>query len=440
MSETHTADLIDVLVLGAGMAGLTAARALAERGLRVTVLEARDRVGGRVYSEQTAHGVIIEHGAEFVHGRPLTLWTLIDECGVTTTERDGSMLREEWGGGLGEDTDEGHAFDALAELEHWAKPDIAFAEWLKHSDVPVDERDAITGYVEGFNAADARRIGVQSLGAQQAAEDASEGDRAWHIQEGYAKLADYLAERLQQLGGKLRLNEHVRSVGWSPNSVQVSTQMGVFHAQKCIVALPLGVLQSDAEPTRVRFSPRPAALNQAGRLAMGHVVRFTLVFRGRWWERSATLSTKALGSMSFLFMPQRMPPVWWTRHPEPEHTATLVGWVGGTRAAALEGKNADKLADDACTALAEVFRVEVGDVRESLLGIYTHDWTADPFSCGAYSYVPVDAIDAPAAMCLPEANTLFFAGEHTDTTGNWGTVHAAIGSGLRVAQQVLGKQ
>ncbi len=421
------------------MAGLTAARALAERGLRVTVLEARDRVGGRVFSEKTIEGVTIEHGAEFVHGKPPELWALLHECGVTVTERDGSMLREDWSGGLGEDEDQGDAFTALSKLEHWDKADISFAEWLEQSDVPEEDRQALIGYVEGFNAADAKRIGVKALGVQQAAEDAIEGDRAWHVHGGYSQLAAYLADRVKELRGEVKLGERVVSVRWAAGSVEVRTNSRTFRAAKCVVTLPLSVLQCTDAEARVSFTPEPEALGHAKRLAMGQVVRFTLVFRERWWERSKAISKKALGDMSFLFTPQRMPPVWWTRHPEPEEAATLVGWVGGTRMSELIGKSAEELGAAACAALAEVFRIDEAVVRNSLFATYTHDWARDPFSHGAYSYVPAGALDAPAAMCVPEADTIFFAGEHTETSGHWGTVHAAIGSGLRVARQILGE-
>jgi monoamine oxidase len=76
-------------------------------------------------------------------------------------------------------------------------------------------------------------------------------------------------------------------------------------------------------------------------------------------------------------------------------------------------------------------------VRDALLATHKHDWELDPFAFGAYSYVPAGALDAPGAMAQPEAGTLFFAGEHTDTTANWGTVHAALGTGLRAARQVV---
>lgn len=438
MSAVEEQVRVDVIVLGAGMAGLMAARALAERGVRVCVLEAKEHVGGRVMSQKVEGGGMVELGAEFVHGRPPELWALIDEVGVRTVERDGSMLREEWEGGLVEDDpQDGAMFEPLERLKEFAGDDKTFAEWLDASDVEEDVRPALTGYVEGFNAADARRVSVRSLGAQQKAEDESEGSSSWHVLGGYARLAEYLAEQVRQLGGEVRLGCEVLSVRWSEHAVRVETTQGAISANQCIVTLPLGVLQRVNREDGVRMEPEPKAIAEARRLEMGHASRFTMVFRERWWEHATVLDAEKLRALSFLFTSARMPPVWWTSHPEPETLPALTGWAGGPRAAGLEGKSAEELGDTACVVLAEVFAVDEAAVRGALVATYAHDWSADPFALGAYSYVPVGAMDAPGAMTLPEADTVFFAGEHTDVTGNWGTVHAAIRSGLRVSAQVM---
>lgn len=433
-SDTEARPSTDVLVLGAGMAGLVAARALAERGRRVLVLEARDRVGGRILSHTTAQDNVVELGAEFVHGRAPELWALIDECGVETVEREGAMLRELSRGELIEDkqSEEGDLFAALEQLAELPGDKLSFVEWLQTSDVPQEERAALCGYVEGFNAADARRISARALGEQQRAEESIEGDRAWHIRGGYAQLTDYLAARVRELGSEIRLGCTVQSLHWRRGEVRVQASGGSFAAAQCIVTLPLGVLQAGFV-----IDPEPAALVAARRLAMGDAARFTMLFRERWWERSSRLTPEALRALSFLFTSSRMPPVWWTTHPEREAAPTLTGWAGGPRAAALAGRGADDLAREACRTLADVFRLPAQDVAEQLLASHHHDWAADLFARGAYSYVPAGALDAPAKMSQPEQGTLFFAGEHTDTTGHWGTVHAALRTGLRAAAQAL---
>lgn len=435
-SEGSSTRTSDVLVLGAGIAGLAAARALAERGIRPLVLEARDRVGGRIYSLQTGQGVI-ELGAEFVHGRDPALWALINETGAETVERDGAVLRETATSELTQDEDvEDSLVDPLGQLAD-LRQDMTFAEWLASSSVPKDHHAALCGYVEGFNAADANRISALSLGMQQKAEEHIQGNRAWHVRGGYSQLAIYLANRVRNLGGEIRLGCVVRSVQWSPAEVTVETSGGVFRASRCVVTLPLGVLQRSGREGGPKFEPEPAAIAHARRMAMGSAERFTMIFREPWWERSKLVKEKALRTMSFLFTFWRSPPVWWTPHPEPQALPTLTGWAGGPRAAKLVGRDTGQLGDEACRTLAEAFGLPRQQVRDALLATHKHDWELDPFSYGAYSYVPAGATDAPAAMAEPECDTLFFAGEHTDITANWGTVHAALGTGLRAAQQVF---
>ena len=139
--------------------------------------------------------------------------------------------------------------------------------------------------------------------------------------------------------------------------------------------------------------------------------------------------------MSFLFSFSEMPPVWWTPHPEASNSIT--GWVGGPRSEALAGMGAEELGLHASSALARIFGLEQDHIHGLLFGCYTHDWHHDAFSGGAYSYVAAGGLDASRRMSEPVAKTLYFAGEHTDITGHWGTVHAAMRSGLRAAAQIL---
>ena len=166
---------------------------------------------------------------------------------------------------------------------------------------------------------------------------------------------------------------------------------------------------------------------------MGQARRFTLLFRERFWEKLPP--QPALKALSFLFSFSEMPPVWWTPHPEKSNSIT--GWVGGPRSTALEELDQNHLAQRACASLAKVFNVDEHEITGLLEGCYSHDWRSDRYTLGAYSYVAADGLDASRKMTQPVADTLFFAGEHTDVTGHWGTVHAAMRSGLRAAEQVL---
>ncbi len=422
----------DVVVIGAGMAGLTAARALGEAGLRVLVVEARDRIGGRILT-QHRDGEAIDLGAEFIHGRPPELWALIDEIGLETYERDGAQVCFEDGALADCDNERNEVFDPLENLKDFTGPDVSFADYLDREQLPAEERGRIIGYVEGFNAADHRQASAAALGAQQKAEDAIGNGHNYGLRGGYDQLPAYLAQQISVHGGRVMTGATVKEIRWQQGHVEIATNSGSFHAPKTIVTLPLGVLQSGA----VTISPSPTpVLETAGLLRMGQVRRFTLLFRESFWEKLPP--QPALSELSFLFAFAEMPPVWWTPHPQASHTMT--GWVGGPRSAALAGMDAEALGQGACATLSRLFGMEESKLRDLLQDCYTQDWQHDPLALGAYSYVATGGLDASRRMTVPIEKTLFFAGEHTDTTGHWGTVHAAMRSGLRAAEQVLDRE
>ena len=412
--------MFDVVIVGAGMAGLAAARALAEAGRSVLVLEASERIGGRILTVRTG-GEVIELGAEFVHGQPAELLALIAEAGLTTYERTGDFLRLEGDGLVEEGGDDRE--DLLEGLKEYAGPDCSFAEYVGGLNVEPWQREAATGYVEGFNAADANEASVLALGRQQVAEDASEGDRVWRVREGSDRVPQYLYERAQAAGATLLLRHAVEALDWVKGLVRVRCRNGYTAvARRVLVTVPLGVLQAG----QVRIAPKPEAAMLAGAgLRMGQAVRFTVVFRERLWPTG----------MSFLLTPELTPPVWWTAYPS--ESLSLTGWIGGPRAAALLGKSEAEMTELALPAIAAALATLQARVEAAFVSLHTYDWRADPNACGAYSWVAVGGLEASAALAEPVEETLFFAGEHTDVTGHWGTVHAAYGSGLRAAAQVL---
>jgi monoamine oxidase len=417
----------EVLVIGAGMAGLTAARTLAEAGIGVTIIEARGRVGGRILTQRIADQAI-ELGAEFIHGRPPELWALIAETGLETYERDGTQACFT-NGSLSPCREDERAFDLLEKLEDHTGPDVSFTQYLSTLHASDSERISARSFVEGFNAADASQISTASLGVQQKAEDAIEGDLAFYLLGGYDQLPEYLANRLRDYAGTIQFDTPVRHLRWSAGHVEATTDTHTVTARRAIVTIPLGVLQQGS----LIIDPRPdTILGAASQLRMGNVFRITLHFREPFWK---TLPPKPIEDLSFLFSFGEMPPVWWTTHPHP--SPLLTGWVGGPRSAALAILSSSALEDRACSTLAYIFGLRTAQIRERLLDCYIHDWRNDPYALGAYSYVATGGLDAPRLHSQPVENTLFFAGEHTDTTGHWGTVHAAVRSGLRAAQQIL---
>jgi len=416
---------IDTIVMGAGMAGLAAARALAEAGLAVTVLEASKRVGGRIRTVRDGEHVI-ELGAEFVHGRPPELWALIDEAGLETYERTGAFFHRQAGQLVAADWEDDED-EPLEALKDFAGPDCSFVDYLDQLGMDETERAEEVGYVEGFNAADAGEVSAMALGQQQRAEDAIDGDRSWRIRGGYEGVTAFLRSKIEAAGGEVVLGAKVVRVDWragdAADRVRVTLTDGrMFSAERCVVTVPLSVLQAGD----IHFEPAiPQIMNAAARMRMGQVCRFTLIFREPVWPEP----------MSFLLTRDLLPSVWWTARPA--DSRTLTGWVGGPRAAELLALPESELRKRAIGAAAQALCLQEEKLREAFVAFHTFDWSKDPYTRGAYSWVPVGALEASAAMCEPLDQTLFFAGEHTDTTGHWGTVHAALRSGMRAAQQVL---
>jgi len=422
----------DVLVVGAGAAGLQAARILADAGRRVAVLEARDRIGGRILTRRVdgPNGEIVpvELGAEFIHGLPDDTWRLARAAGLETYELHGAMTS--FANGRLQGVDEAPAaLEVLEDMADWlsAQPsgtDLTFADYLGLAGIDGRRRRDAIRYVEGFNAADHRLIGVAALARQQAAEQQIEADRLFHFSAGYDALPVFLANRFAAAGGTLLLDRTVSQIDWSAGKVVAHGRDSngsrcEWSACSAVITLPLGVLQSGS----VRFTPSPLHIPaEARRMAMGHVIRVTLLFRARFWQED----------MSFLFADAGLPSTWWTPHPAA--IPMLTGWIGGPSSVGVERGS---LIERCITQLGAIFSRPALEITERLASWHFHDWSADEHACGAYSYAPAGAATASANLAEPLSRTLWFAGEHVCASGHWGTVHGALQSGASAAAGLL---
>jgi monoamine oxidase len=242
------------------------------------------------------------------------------------------------------------------------------------------------------------------------------------------------------LDGVLRLGHVVRRVEGRRGGVRVHAAppsglpLRRIDARAAIVTRPLGVLQSTPPATgAVAFDPEPPGLRAALQgMAAGHVSRVTLQFDEPFWERA---HGDAMPLLSFVHGRGDEFPVWWTTFPA--HAPLLTGWTGGPAAARINSRGRDGVVDSAIASIARLLDVRPARVRARLMDAWHHDWDADPFARGAYSYPVVGGEDASSRLARPVARTLLFAGEAANTEGATGTVHGAIASGERAARRLL---
>jgi len=193
----------------------------------------------------------------------------------------------------------------------------------------------------------------------------------------------------------------------------------------------------------VRFDPAlPAKQRAMAGLEMGQVFKIVLRFREAFWEKPEFLNerrAKAVSNvrgegLSFLHAPGAEVPVWWTSLPV--RSPVLVGYVGAVTAEQLLAEEAPSRLERSLVALSDVFAVPRRELEELLDASASHDWRADPFARGAYSYIGVGGNGAPRALARPVEGTLFFAGEATNGA-EIGTVAGALSSGRRAARELL---
>jgi monoamine oxidase len=439
----------DVIVVGAGAAGLAAAAELGRAGLRVTLLEARDRIGGRIFTQTDPSGTAIELGAEFIHGLPPEIWQPLRAANVKVTEGQGESWCHQ--NGLLSPCGFFSKVEKILERMDAKEPDESFCSFLNRccpdSKADPKERDAkerALAYVVGFNAADPDMVGVHWLVNSMGAEERIEGDRAFRAEHGYKDLIEIFLQQLTAAGVSVRTGAVVELIDWSSGRAEVTLSEtsgnSKLNARRVLITLPLAVLQTAfGETGAVNFTPAlfPGKLEALTKLEMGKVLRISLRFRRRFWENvpAHDRGSLNLSGMKFLFSQDEWFPTWWTMAPDP--APILTGWAPFRCAERLSGKSKPFVVDQALQALTRLLNVSSDDLAQLLEAEYFHDWQSDPFSRGAYSYGRVGADGAQEALASPMENTLFFAGEATDTTGHNGTVHGAIASGIRAAREII---
>lgn len=424
----------DVLVLGAGVAGLKAARDLADAGRRVVVLEARDRVGGRVWTDRRFADHPVEFGAEFVHGDRADTWPLVHALGLRARpwpKQDESLVRGEDG--------------VLRTMRAARAADVGFdaTRTMDLPDVAAGRFEDLDGYLAriGWSAAqrryvrrsfanaageDPHRLSAASVRRGLAADDGGEGD--FRLADGYDALPRALASGLD-----VRLAQAAVRVVQARDGVEVTTRPAGavaagaaqrWRARAAVVALPLGVLQAGT----VAFEPDLVALKGAALagLRMGPVIK--LVYR----LSTAPFPDVAGRPPAEALYARGMPPMWWTSSPAGVPQPVWTAFVSGAGAAdLLRHPPAAALARAFATLADEAARPDLAYVAGELVA-----WPLDPWARGGYSHV-LPGHDGAREALAEATPPLFWAGEASAPEGCAATVHGAWRSGARAAREVL---
>lgn len=438
----------NAIVIGAGAAGLAAARALADAGRRVVILEARDRIGGRVWTDRIFGPTPVERGAEFIHGARVGTWAWVGRAGLRTA------AVERWSGrrvALGEGRLAGpwllwarpdlrRIFAIEREIAAYQGPDCSLAEWLA-----TRNYSPLARHVADIRLAHACCATPDTLSIAELAHDlrlanespTTNGRRSaagmfqptrrrrlmsapddggdYRILDGYDRVMETIAAGLD-----IRYGTPVSEIRWDNDGVEVRTSRGGFSARYAVVTLPLAILQSDT----VRFDPPlPAAKRHAiERLVMAPAMKLLLRFAEPFWDRAMTFLTAGEPT-----------PVWWAVR---AGVPLLTSFATGPRAARLAAYGAEGALERGVDALTAIFGSRA---RRLFVAGQMVDWAADQWARGGYSSVPPGAYGQRSILAAP-AGALHFAGEATAFNANPATVHGALHSGERAAGDIIGER
>jgi monoamine oxidase len=419
-NSTTTQKIYDVIVIGAGMAGLKAAYDLQNKGLSVIILEARDRIGGRIHTTTEFDSEFaIDLGAELVHTTTTPTWELINSQNLKTIR----LVNDEDKDESIDLTDFRYFFKALESKQIPSpKPTEDILSYLKRIEVDPELISEIeAGYVVDTERAEKiNALAVLNRFDQMVKNGEMLGEKDFKIFGGYNQIYKILAEKLQ-----IELAKPVTMVNWENNEIEVqTTDASVYKSHKIVLTVPVAVLKKP----NIQFVPElPEDKIQAiESFGVCDIVKIFLKFD----EKILTPDVNILDVFEDEI------PVWWKATitaDENYNGEILVGWVSADKARKLYTLSQDEIIDLAVKDLEKKLNKTNLKPIKSLVQI----WKDEEFSSGAYSYIPAQASpDIIEDLAKPINNKIFWAGEATDP--NNATVNGAYYSGKRAANEILG--
>jgi len=419
--------LTHFVIVGAGAAGLMTARELARAGKKVTILEARDRCGGRIYSLPALEfGYPAEGGAEFVHGAAPVTRALMREAGLSLVPIDGTRWSARNGAFSPNESRLAHATllnRALSEL----KTDLPVAEFLQthFTDRKYAELcNAVKRMVEGYDAADPDRASTFAFRDEWMGHGLRQQGR---IAGGYGALIKFLVSECRGQGATFHLSSIVTAIEESRGQIAVYCDDGTsYEADAAVLTVPLPILRDISLPHGLHEK-----VTASTDIGFGNVVKILLRFTTKWWTNSAG---RDLSDLSFLFSSARVP-VWWTQHPA--EYPVLTGWFAGPKADTVSRLTVSELLTMGLNSLTEIFNLPLHRITRDLITSQAINWGLDAFARGAYSYATPKTRQAQMALRKLDAGAVFFSGEALYAGRDMGTVEAALANGTQTAQAIL---
>jgi len=428
---------MDVIIIGAGAAGLMAAKELSGAGIKVCVLEARDRIGGRIFSiTNLPFADQVQGGAEFIHGKLRVTMNLLKEAKLDKVELPSDVWQITNGVWKQESEFYKNAELVISKLKS-ITTDITMEEFIEKnfSDAPNKSlRKSLIDYIEGYYSAKIGKISAKSFLEEWLSED----EEQFRPTAGYGKVIDYLAETSVKAGALIQLSTIVKEIKWSQDQVEVIDENNhSYIASRVLVTVPMGVLTAE-ENSRgaIKFSP---ALNEkteaAKQMGFGSVIKVLLHFNPLIIEDA---SIKKQAGVDFqkinMVLSDEEIPTWWTQLPQ--KTPLITGWLSGPKAEQLTYADDELILEKALLSLSSIFGLAYEAIKEKLKWWKVVNWTADPFTRGSYSYSTLQTKTARKQLLKPVNEVIFFAGEGLYEGPEMGTVEAALTSGSEVALQM----
>ncbi len=429
---------MDVIIIGAGAAGLMAAKKLTDAGQKVCVLEARNRLGGRIYTlNDTAFKHPDEAGPEYIHGNLKVTLNLLKEAGIDYEEIDGDMwavTNGKWSKGMEFNQDQQSLMKRLKEL----KENISIAEFFDRyfaEEKYASLRSSLTSYIEGYYAGNIQQTSALAFFKEWSNED----EQQYRPKGGYGKMIQYLADKSIEGGALIQLSTVVKQIRWLKDQVEVIDETHhSYIARKVIVTVPLGVwLAEENSKGDITYSPALTPKQEAAKqMGFGSAIKILLLFKEPFWEELSLEQQPEvdLKRTGFIISDQEIR-TWWTQLPV--RSSLLTGWMAGPKAFLVKDADDETILLKSLDSLSNIFNISATGLKPKLLSWHIFNWTADPFTRGAYAFSTTGTKEARKILMQPVEGTLFFAGEALYDGLEMGTVEAALISGLRVSDEVL---